>query len=98
LNEILLTNSEPIVLDNEHPVYEGPEGYFRIVIDDFDGEAINFWHIETDYQGKTHKTPNLAEFKRKNIDVLVGVNGTTESFLRGSVLDRLAYREVWRLQ
>jgi hypothetical protein len=40
----------------------------------------------------------MAEFKRNNIDVMVGVNGTIESFLRQTVLDRLAYREVWRLQ
>jgi hypothetical protein len=98
LNEVILTNSDPIILDADNPVFEGPEGYFRVVIDDFDGEAINYWHIETDYKGKTYKTSNLAEFKRKNIDVLVGVNGTIESFLRGSVLERLAYREVWRLQ
>jgi hypothetical protein len=86
------------VLDADHPVYEGPEGYFKIVIDDFDGEAINSWHIETVYKGKTYKTPNMAEFKRNNIDVMVGSNGTIEGFLRDTVLDRLAYREVWRLQ
>jgi hypothetical protein len=98
LNELLLDNKDPIILDAENNIYEGPEGYFKIVIDDFDGEAINFWHIETTYKGKTMKTPNLAEFKRNNIDVMVGVNGTVESFLRQTVLERLAYRETWRLQ
>jgi hypothetical protein len=98
LNEVLFSNNEPVVLDADHPVYEGPKGYFKIVIDDFDGEAINSWHIETIYKGKTQKTPNLAEFKRNNIDVMVGANGTIEGFLRETVLDRLAYREVWRLQ
>ncbi len=98
LNEVLFSNSEPVVLDADHPVYEGPKGYFKIVIDDFDGEAINAWHIETIYKNKTHKTSNMAEFKRNNIDVMVGVNGTIEGFLRETVLDRLAYREVWRLQ
>jgi hypothetical protein len=98
LNEVILDNRDPIVLDADSPVFEGPEGYFRIVIDDFDGEAVNFWHIETTYKGKTYKTPNLAEFKRNNIDVLVGVNGTVESFLRTTLLERLAYREIWRLQ
>jgi hypothetical protein len=95
LNELVLDNKDPIILDAENPVYEGPEGYFKLVITDFDGEAINAWHIE-DRLGKV--SPNLAEFKRNNIDVMVGVNGTVESFLRGSVLERLAYREVWRLQ
>ena len=98
LNEVILTNSEPIVLDADNPVYEGPEGYFKIVIDDFDGEAVNFWHIETTYKDKIYESPNLAEIKRNNIDVMLGVNGTVESFLRTSLLERLAYREVWRLQ
>ncbi len=98
LNEVLFTNSEPIVLDSDNPVFEGPDGYFKIVIDDFDGEAVNAWHIETVYKDEVQKTANMAEFKRNNIDVMVGVNGTVESFLRGTVLERLAYREVWRLQ
>ena len=44
------------------------------------------------------KTPNLAEYPRKNLDVMVGVNGTTEGFLRKTILKRLAYREIWRLK
>jgi hypothetical protein len=95
LNELILDNKETIVLDQEHPVYEGPNGYFKLVIDDFDGEAINAWHIE-DRFGK--QTPNLAEYARNNVDVMVGVNGTTESFLRHTLLERLAYREIWRLK
>ncbi|MBI3016248.1 MAG: hypothetical protein HYY65_14560 [Candidatus Tectomicrobia bacterium] len=95
LNEFILDNPEPIVLDAENPVYEGPEGYFKIVVDDFDGEAINAWHIE-DSEGR--KTPNLAEYPRNNLDVMVGVNGTTESFLRKTLLERLSYREKWRLK
>lgn len=95
LNELILDNKEPIILDKDNPVFEGPEGYFKIVVDDFDGEAINAWHIE-DVEGK--KTPNLAEYARNNLDVLVGVNGTTESFLRKTLLQRLAYREIWRLK
>jgi hypothetical protein len=95
LNELILDNKEAIVLDAEHPVYEGPNGYFKVVIDDFDGESINAWHIE-DRFGKI--TPNLAEYARNNVDVMVGVNGTTESFLRHTLLERLAYREIWRLK
>ena len=89
-----MDNKEPIILDEDNPTLTGPNGYFKIVIDDFDGEAINFWHLE-DARGK--KTPNLAEYPRNNIDVMVGVNGTTESFLRMTLLERLAYREIWRL-
>ncbi|MEW5817480.1 MAG: hypothetical protein AB1798_19045, partial [Spirochaetota bacterium] len=95
LNELILDNPELIVLDAKNPVYVGPEGYFKIVIDDFDGEAINAWHIE---DSKGTKTPNLAEYPRNNLDVMVGLNGTVESFLRKTLLERLAYREKWRLK
>jgi hypothetical protein len=95
LNEFILDNPKPIVLDARNNVYAGPNGYFKIVIDDFDGERINAWHIE-DKAGK--KTANLAELQRNNVDVMVGVNGTVEHFLRKTLLKRLAYREVWRLK
>jgi hypothetical protein len=98
LNELILDNKDPIILDAENNTLLGPEGYFKIVVDDFDGEAINFWHIETTDNSKTTKTPNLAEYPRKNLDVMVGVNGTVESFLRKTILERLAYREIWRLK
>jgi hypothetical protein len=95
LNELILDNAEPIILDEKNNTYLGPNGYFKILVDDFDGEKINAWHIE-DRTGK--KTPNLAEYPRKNLDVMVGVNGTTEAFLRKTILKRLAYREIWRLK
>ena len=103
LNEVILDNKDPIVLDADNPTYEGPEGYFKIVVDDFDGEAINAWHLEAKRQNEngeweTKVTPNLAEYPRKNLDVMLGVNGTTESFLRKTVLERLSYREIWRLK
>ena len=41
LNEVLLDNAEPIILDERNNTYTGPEGYFKIVVDDFDGERIN---------------------------------------------------------
>jgi hypothetical protein len=95
LNEFIMDNPEPIVLDAKHPTYTGPEGYFKIVVTDFDGEKIQAWHME-DKDG--NKSPNLAELARNNVDVMVGVNGTTEHFLRKTMLDRLAYREIWRLK
>ena len=95
LNEFILDNPESIILDAKNPTYTGPEGYFKIVIDDFDGEKIQAWHME-DKTG--WKTPNLAELARNNVDVMVGVNGTTEHFLRKTLLRRLAYREIWRLK
>jgi hypothetical protein len=95
LNEFIIDNPKPIILDAKNPTYTGPDGYFKIVIDDFDGEKIQAWHME-DKTG--WKTPNLAELARNNIDVMVGVNGTTEHFLRKTLLKRLAYREIWRLK
>jgi len=95
LNEFILDNPKPIVLDARNNTYTGPEGYFKIVIDDFDGERIQAWHIE-DKTGR--RTPNLAEYPKNNVDVMVGVNGTTEHFLRKTLLKRLAYREIWRLK
>jgi hypothetical protein len=95
LNEFIMDNPEPIILDAKNPVYEGPEGYFKIVVTDFDGEKIQAWHME-DKDG--NKSDNLAELPRNNVDVMVGVNGTTEHFLRKTLLQRLAYREIWRLK
>ncbi len=101
LNEVLLDNPEPIILDKENPVYEGPKNkdgkpLFRIVIDHFDGEMIHAWHLETEKKGKIIKTDNLAFRPRNNIDVLVGVTGTIEGFLRLSMLPRLGFMEHWR--
>jgi hypothetical protein len=95
LNELILDNAEPIILDEKNNIYTGPSGYFKIVVDDFDGEKINAWHIE-DQTGM--KTANLAEYPKNNLDVMAGVNGTTETFLRKTLLKRLAYREIWRLK
>jgi hypothetical protein len=101
LNELLLDNSEPIILDREHPVYDGPINeagtpLFSIVIDDFDGEMIHAWHMETEKKGKVTKTDNLAFRPRNNVDVIIGVNGTSEGFLRLSMLPRLGFMEYWR--
>ncbi|WP_461208614.1 hypothetical protein [Desulfocurvus sp. DL9XJH121] len=102
LNEVLLDNPEPIVLDREHPVYDGPrnkqgEPLFRLVLDSFDGEMIHAWHIETTYKDKVQATDNLAFRPRNNMDVLVGVNGTIEGFLRLSMLPRLGFMDAWRV-
>lgn len=59
LNEIVLENAEEIVLDAKNNVASGPEGYFKIVIDDFDGKKLRAWHFE-DADG--NKSPNLASF------------------------------------
>lgn len=101
LNELLFDNAEEIVLDRNHPRYDGPKNaegqpMFSIVIDSFDGEMIHAWHIETVYRGRTFNSQNLAFNPRNNVDVLMGVNGTIEGFLRASMLERSAYQEYWR--
>ena len=102
VNEVLLDNPEPIILDRNNPVYEGPKRengkpLFRIVVDDFDGEMIHAWHIEADEGDEVVATDNLAFRPRANLDVLLGVNGTTEGFLRLSMLPRLDFMEYWRI-
>ena len=101
LNELLLANQDPIVLDRDHPVYDGPHRddgtpMFRIVVDSFDGEMVQAWHVETEVKGRVFKTQNLAFSPRDNLDVLIGVNGTIEGFLRASLIERMAYKEYWR--
>ena len=102
LNELLFDNSEEIVLDRNNPRYDGPKGadgkpIFSIVVDNFDGEMIHAWHIETVVRGRVFKSDNLAFNPRNNVDVLMGVNGTTEGFLRANMLERSAYQEYWRV-
>ena len=101
LNEVLLDNPEPIILDKDHPRYDGPlmadgKPMFTIVIDSFDGEMIHAWHIETNFKNKVFKSANLAFSPRNNVDVLMGVNGTIEGFLRASLMQRSAFQEHWR--
>lgn len=101
LNEILCDNVEPIVLDADNPVYDGPKGpdgkpLFRIVLASFDGEMIHAWYIETTFKNRQFRSKNLAWNPRTNVDVLMGVNGTVEGFLRASMVQRSAYQEYWR--
>ena len=77
----MLENAEKIVLDAKNNKYTGPEGQFTIVIDDFDGKAVQAWHIET----PRAKTDNLAERAQgRHIDVVVGeaCHSTTHFFNR----------------
>ncbi len=102
VNEVLLDNPEPIILDKDHPTYDGPRGedgrpLFRIIVDDFDGEMIHAWHVEAYDDEELIQTDNLAFRPRANLDVLLGVNGTNEGFLRLSMLPRLGFMEYWRI-
>ncbi|MBN1227741.1 MAG: hypothetical protein JXA79_12170, partial [Deltaproteobacteria bacterium] len=48
-----IENAETIVLDSKNNVYSGPRGLFKIVIDDFNGNTIQSWHIEDKYGEKS---------------------------------------------
>jgi hypothetical protein len=66
--ELIVENKEPIVLDSTDNVFVGPNEYFKIVIDEFDGEAVQAWHLE-DSEG--NMTDNLVQGEGAHIDLLV---------------------------
>jgi len=75
----MLENKETITLDSTNNVFVGPEGYFKVVIDEVAGDAVKAWHIET---AKGGKTGNLVSGEGKHIDVLVnGANRTVSHFV-----------------
>jgi hypothetical protein len=79
LIEVMLENKEAITLDSTNNVFVGPEGYFKVMIDEFDGKAVKAWHIET---AKGGKTGNLVSGEGTHIDVLVnGANRTVSHFV-----------------
>lgn len=66
---LVIENSREIVLDTDTKSFEAPNGLFRIVIDEFDGNRIQDWHMEAGEE----KTNNLAGFsKGTHIDVMAG--------------------------
>jgi hypothetical protein len=67
-----IENAEAITLDSKNKVYEGPRGLFKIVVDDFDGNAIQSWHIEDKYGEKSR---NLGSGQTKSLDIIVGKVG-----------------------
>lgn len=76
----MLENDKAIILDNTNNVFVGPNGYFKIVIEEFDGETIKSWYVE-DAEG--NKTANLApRGQGKHVDLLLnGGNRTVAHFL-----------------
>ncbi|MBI5304581.1 MAG: transcription factor [Chloroflexi bacterium] len=60
-------------------MFVGPNQYFKIVIDSFDGSTIKAWHFE---DPKGNKTGNLAlQNKGKHVDLLVtNANRTVSHF------------------
>lgn len=71
----MIENTEEIVLDNANNVFVGPNGYFKIVVDQFDGMTLQAWHLE---DSKGNRTWNLADrAKGKHIDLLVNARCRT---------------------
>ena len=71
----MIENQEEIVLDSANNVLVGPNDYFKVVIDEFDGTTVKAWHLE---DSKGNVTMNLAERgKGKHIDLLVNVRCRT---------------------
>ncbi len=86
----MLENAEKIVLDAKNNTYTGPEGQFTIVIDKFDGNAVQAWHIET----PRAKTDNLAERAQgKHIDAVIG-----EACRSTAYFFRRAYKDLYKEQ
>lgn len=88
--ESLLENKEEIVLDAANNVFVGPENYFKIVIDSFDGKTIKAWHVEGP---KGEKSSNLAAFsKGQHLDALINKsNGTVSAFYTKFAPDALLH-------
>lgn len=76
----MLENKEEIVLDAANNVLVGPNGYFKIVVDDFDGQTINAWH----WEGPNGEiSDNLASFSNgRHLDAIINrPNSTVNNLL-----------------
>lgn len=91
--EGMLENDKQIVLDAANNVFVGPNGYFKVVIDEFDGKAVKAWHVE---DAKGNSTGNLAaRAKGANIDLLINKNCRTVShFMKRIALKLVAEQQA----
>ena len=91
----MLLNKESITLDSADNVLVGPNEYFQVVIDEFDGEMVQAWHVE-DSAGNA--TENLAQAEGSaHIDLLMGNGNRTVSHFLGRYWTRF-YDQVEELQ
>ncbi len=79
-----------ILLDSTDNVFVGPNEYFKIVIDEFDGEAVQAWHLE-DSLGNA--TDNLVKGDGIHIDLLVNKNCRTVWHLASRVAPNIIGEE-----
>ena len=75
-------------MDSANNVFVGPNGYFKIVIDYFDGTKVNAWHFE-DAEG--NKSVNLAKLSTGgHIDLLANIAcATVGSFATRDIIKRM---------
>jgi hypothetical protein len=83
----LFWNIEPIVLDAENTVCNGPKGYLNLVIDQIDGDKATF-HLETS-NGKS-----LQFTKSGNVDLILGLGRAQKDVIRD--LNHATEREMYR--
>lgn len=88
----MFENNEEIILDSTNNVFVGPDKYFKVVIDEFDGKLVKAWHVE---DSKGTKTENLADRAQgKHIDVMInGSNRTVAHFVTRYETDILKYQQ-----
>lgn len=92
----MLENDKEIILDETNNVFVGPNGYFKLVIEEFDGETVKSWYIE-DAEG--NKTENLAKRAGgKHIDLLLGKGNRTVDHFLGRIQDDLTNEAMEELK
>ena len=72
-HEVVIENKDAIVLDAKNNTFTGPEGYFKVVIDEFDGTTVKAWHMEDKEGNKTPDLSNRRSGKNVNLDRKRGV-------------------------
>ena len=64
----MLVNKEEIRL-KAGTTYNGPQGYFKVVVDKIDGDKVLGWHIE---DSKGNRSANLGGVNVTNVDLVLG--------------------------
>lgn len=91
----MVENKEPIVLDSTDNVFVGPNEYFKIVVDEIEGDAVKAWHLE-DSLG--NQTGNLVQGEGKHIDLLVNKDNRTVWHFGSRVAARLIAQNQAQIQ
>ncbi|KXS38713.1 MAG: hypothetical protein AWU54_2198 [Candidatus Frackibacter sp. T328-2] len=93
----MVTNKKSIILRGDGSRFEGPEGYFDIVIDKIDGDKVTAWHIE-DKDG--NKSITLGGKNNTNIDLIAGQGRAVVGLLTPNGRSALAnlYNKIEELQ